>query len=229
MKITERFLKYVSFDTTSDEDSSSTPSTEKQKALGAFLADELKSIGLEEVRMDEYGYVYGYLPATEDRKDDATVGLIAHMDTSPAVSGTDIKPRIIKYVGGDVELGHGEYLTVSDFPSLEKYIGQELIVTDGSTLLGADDKAGVAEIVTACEYLVSHPEISHRAVRVGFTPDEEVGRGADKFDLKNFRVDWAYTVDGGELGELEYENFNAAGAKIKIKGVTFTRAMRKTR
>lgn len=219
MKITERFLKYVSFDTTSDEDSPSTPSTEKQKALGAFLADELKSIGLEEVRMDEYGYVYGYLPATEDRKDDATVGLIAHMDTSPAVSGTDIKPRIIKYVGGDVELGHGEYLTVSDFPSLEKYIEQELIVTDGSTLLGADDKAGVAEIVTACEYLVSHPEISHRAVRVGFTPDEEVGRGADKFDLKNFRVDWAYTVDGGELGELEYENFNAAGAKIKIKGV----------
>ena len=219
MKITERFLKYVSFDTTSDEDSSSTPSTEKQKALGAFLADELKSIGLEEVRMDEYGYVYGYLPATEDRKNDATVGLIAHMDTSPAVSGTDIKPRIIKYVGGDVELGHGEYLTVSDFPSLEKYIGQELIVTDGSTLLGADDKAGVAEIVTACEYLVSHPEISHRAVGVGFTPDEEVGRGADKFDLKNFRVDWAYTVDGGELGELEYENFNAAGAKIKIKGV----------
>ena len=219
MNITERFLKYVSFDTGSDENSPSVPSTEKQKVLGAFLADELKRIGLEDVRADGYGYVYGLLPATEDRKDETAVGLIAHMDTSPAVSGSNIRPRIIKYEGGDIYLGNGETLTVADYPFIRKYIGQELIVTDGSTLLGADDKAGIAEIVTACEYLAEHPEIPHRAIRVGFTPDEEIGRGADKFDLENFKVGWAYTVDGGELGELEYENFNAAGAKITVKGV----------
>ena len=219
MNITERFLKYVSFDTTSDENSETVPTTAKQKLLGQYLADELKAIGLEDAHMDEYGYVYGYLPASPDRSGDDSLGLIAHMDTAPAVSGTDIKPSVITYNGGDIELAGGAVISESKFPCLKKYVGQELIVTDGTTLLGADDKAGVAEIFTACEYLIAHPEISHRGIVVCITPDEEVGSGADHFNLEKFCAKRAYTVDGGELGEIEYENFNAAGAKIRVNGV----------
>ena len=219
MNIKERFLKYVSFDTTSDENSTTVPTTAKQKLLGQFLADELKAIGLQDAHMDEFGYVYGYLPATPDRESDDALGLIAHMDTAPAVSGTDIKPSVINYAGGDIELGNGVSITEKNFPFLKNYVGQDLIVTDGTTLLGADDKAGVAEIFTACEYLLAHPEISHRGIAVCITPDEEVGSGADHFDLSKFHAKKAYTVDGGELGEIEYENFNAAGAKIFVNGV----------
>ena len=219
MNIKERFLKYVSFDTTSDENSTTVPTTAKQKLLGQFLADELKNMGLEDAHMDEFGYVYGYLPASPDRLGDDALGLIAHMDTAPAVSGTDIKPSVISYAGGDIELGGGVAITEKNFPCLKNYVGQDLIVTDGTTLLGADDKAGVAEIFTACEYLLAHPEISHRGIAVCITPDEEVGSGADHFNLDKFKAKKAYTVDGGELGEIEYENFNAAGAKIRVNGV----------
>ena len=219
MSVVERFLRYVSFPTTSDGASESVPSTAEQKVLGARLADELREIGLIDVLMDEYGYVYGTLPATADCAQLPALGLIAHMDTSSGASGENIHPRRIVYTGGDIALGHGESLSVTAFPYLANYVGQELIVTDGSTLLGADDKAGVAEIVAACAYLAEHPEVSHRAVAVCFTPDEEIGRGADHFDLDRFAAKIAYTVDGGELGEIEYENFNAASARIIIKGV----------
>ncbi|MBP3729497.1 MAG: peptidase T [Lachnospiraceae bacterium] len=219
MNVIDRFLKYVSFDTTSDEDSESTPSTAKQKLLGEYLTRELKELGLEDAHMDENGYVYAFLPASLGREEEAAIGLIAHMDTSPAVSGTDIKPRRVVYEGGELPLNDTVSLKLAVFPFLEKYIGQELIVTDGTTLLGADDKAGIAEIVTAMEYLLAHPEIPHGPLAVGFTPDEEVGRGADHFDVAKFACDFAYTVDGGALGELEYENFNAASAKILIHGV----------
>ena len=219
MNITERFLKYVSFDTTSDENSETVPTTAKQKLLGQYLADELNALGLENAHMDEYGYVYGYLPASPDRENDDALGLIAHMDTAPAVSGTNVKPSVITYIGGDIDLGNGVSITEKNFPCLKKYVGQELIVTDGTTLLGADDKAGVAEIFTACEYLINHPEVSHRGIAVCITPDEEVGSGADHFNMDKFPAKKAYTVDGGELGEIEYENFNAAGARIRVNGI----------
>lgn len=219
MDVIERFLKYVSFDTKSDEDSETVPSTEKQKLLGAYLAEELKFIGLRDARMDEYGYVYAHLDATKGCEGLPTLGLIAHMDTSPDISGENVKARIVRYEGGELELGNGEALRPEVFPNLAHYEGQELIVTDGTTLLGADDKAGLAEIVSACEYLVSHPEIPHGRIAVGFTPDEEIGRGADHFDVAGFGASTAYTVDGGEIGEIEYENFNAASAHIAIKGV----------
>ena len=219
MNVIERFLKYVSFDTKSDELSETVPSTEKQKVLGAYLAKELSELGLKDVRMDEFGYVYAFLPATPGKEHLPVMGLIAHMDTSPDVSGADVKASIVRYEGGDLPLGNGAALTLSAFPFLEKYVGQELIVTDGSTLLGADDKAGISEIVSTCAYLLEHPEIPHGGIAVGFTPDEEIGRGADHFDVEGFGASYAYTVDGGELGEIEYENFNAASARVTVKGV----------
>ena len=219
MTVSERFLKYVSFGTNSDESSESCPSTACQLLLGEYLAEELKSIGLTEVSLDENGYVYGVLPATEGREKDPSVGFIAHMDTAPAVKGDGIKPQTIHYEGGDIRLNDNVSIRLKDFPYLEKYIGCDIITTDGTTLLGSDDKAGIAEIFTACEYLVSHPEISHGRIAVGITPDEEIGRGADRFDVERFACDWAYTVDGGELGEIEYENFNAASAEIRVNGV----------
>ena len=220
MLVHERFLKYVSFDTQSDENSSTVPSSAKQKILGKYLAEELAAIGLENAHMDDNGYVYGFLPATKGYEDSPCIGFIAHMDTSPDVSGKDVKPQIIKYNGGDIILGdNNAVISAKSFPSLEKYIGQELIVTDGTTLLGADDKAGVAEIFTAVEYLVNHPEIAHGRIAVGITPDEEIGCGADHFDVEKFGAKWAYTVDGGEIPEIEYENFNAAGVKLTVNGI----------
>ena len=219
MDVIERFLKYVSFDTRSDENSETVPSTEKQKVLGRYLAEELTSIGLTDAHMDDMGYVYGFLPATQGCEHLPVLGLIAHMDTSPDAEGANVKPRIVRYEGGDVCLENGTVIDLASFPFLSRYIGEELILTDGTTLLGADDKAGIAEIVSACAYLASHPEIPHGRIAVGFTPDEEIGRGADEFDVAGFGADFAYTVDGGELGEIEYENFNAASAKLTVKGV----------
>ena len=213
MNITERFLKYVGYGTNSDEKSETCPSTPNQLVLGAAIAEELKALGLTDVEQDADGYVYGYLPGEGE-----ALGLIAHMDTSPAVSGDHIKPRIVTYPGGVLELG-ASTLSPTDYPFLEEYIGQELIVTDGTTLLGADDKAGVAEIVTLCEYLLAHPEVKHRPIAVCFTPDEEIGRGTDRFRMDRFPAKEAYTVDGGELGEIEYENFNAAAATVKVRGL----------
>ena len=218
--VLDRFLKYVSFDTSSDEESGSFPSTAKQLILGKYLADELKNIGLSDAELDENGYVTGHLCATAGHENDPAVGYIAHMDTSPEVSGKDVKPEIVEYSGGDVPLGQsGQAITAAAFPFLSKYVGKHLIVTDGTTLLGADDKAGIAEIFTAVEYLIAHPEIAHGPISVCITPDEEIGSGADRFDLKKFGADWAYTVDGGELPELEYENFNAASARVRINGL----------
>ena len=219
MTVSERFLKYISFGTNSDENSDSCPSTPAQSILGKYLAEELKSIGLSEVIQDKDGYVYGALGATRGREKDPAIGFIAHMDTSSAVKGDGIKPQIISYQGGDIRLNDSVSICVKDFPYLEKYKGCDIITTDGTTLLGADDKAGIAEIFTACEYLIAHPEISHGRIAVAITPDEEIGRGADRFDIKRFACDWAYTVDGGELGEIEYENFNAASAKITVHGI----------
>lgn len=218
MKVSERFLKYVSFGTNSDENSETCPSTACQLELGRYLAEELKSIGLQEIKLDGNGYVYGVIPATEGREKDPSIGFIAHMDTAPAVKGDGINPQTVHYEGGDIKLNDSVSIKIKDFPYLEKYIGCDIITTDGTTLLGSDDKAGIAEIFTACEYLISHPEISHGRIAVGITPDEEIGRGADRFDVEGFACDWAYTVDGGELGEIEYENFNAASAEIKIHG-----------
>lgn len=222
MDIVERFLKYVSFDTQSAEDQDTTPSTAKQLKLAEYLRDELTSIGMTEVEMDENGYVYATLPANTD-KDVPTIGFISHMDTSPDCSGANIHPRIVEhYDGGDIVLDAEAGLVTSPkkFPELLDHIGEDIIVTDGHTLLGADDKAGIAEIVQAMVYLIEHPEIKHGRVRVGFNPDEEIGLGAHKFDVKKFDCAWGYTMDGGELGELEYENFNAASAKIEVKGVS---------
>ena len=219
MNVVDRFLKYVSFDTTSDEESPAVPSTPNQKALAAYLAEELEALGLERVRLEETGYVYGFLPATPGCEKLPAIGFISHMDTSPAVSGADIRPRRVLYEGGDIVLNPDVVMKESVFPFLRNYIGQELIVTDGTTLLGADDKAGVSEIVSAMEYLIAHPEIPHGPLAVGFTPDEEIGRGADYFDVEGFGCEFAYTIDGGALGEIEYENFNAAGAKINFHGV----------
>ena len=209
MNIVERFLKYVSFCTTSDEKTGMTPSTPGQMEFAHFLADELKSIGLKDVTLDQNGYIMATLPASEGLRDTGdripVIGFIAHMDTSPDVSGRHVKTSIVK-------------AEERDFIDA-RYAGQDVIVTDQSTLLGADDKAGIAEIVTACEYLIQHPEIQHGKVRIGFTPDEEIGQGADHFDVKAFGTDFAYTMDGGAIGELEYENFNAASAKILVHGV----------
>lgn len=218
MQVTERFLKYVSFDTTSSETSDTVPTTAHQKELGRYLADELARLGLENAHMDQLGYVYAVLPATPGQEHVPALGLISHMDTSPAVSGADIHPQIVTYQGGDLPLAKTSCLRVKDFPFLSRYVGQQLIVTDGTTLLGADDKAGVAEIFTAVEYLAAHPEIPHGRIAVAITPDEEVGSGADHFDVEGFGAAAAYTVDGGELGELEYENFNAASAKVTVRG-----------
>ncbi len=219
MTVSERFLKYVSFGTNSDESSDTCPSTESQLELGRYLAEELKSIGLCDVELDEHGYLYGFIPATEGREADPSIGFVAHMDTSNAVKGDGINPKVVEYNGGDIELGCGMSLEVKNFPYLEKCKGMHIITTDGTTLLGADDKAGIAEIFTACEYIINHPEISHPRIAVGITPDEEIGRGADLFDIKKFACDWAYTVDGGELGEIEYENFNGASLKLTVHGV----------
>ncbi len=219
MDLKERFLKYVSFDTQSDERSETFPSTDKQKVLLSYLKEELETIGLKEVTMDEYGYVMATLPATKGYENVPTIGFISHVDTAPDMSGAGVKPHIVEnYNGKDILLGGDVWLRVEEFPELSFFKGHTLIHTDGTTLLGADDKAGVAEIVTAMEWLVAHPEMPHGKIRVGFTPDEEIGRGVDYFDVKKFAADFAYTMDGGMEGELEYENFNAAGAKIAIKG-----------
>ena len=219
MELKNRFLKYVSFDTQSDERSESYPSTEKQLVLLRYLKEELETIGLEDVTMDEYGYVMATLPATPGKENVPTIGFISHVDTSPDMSGANVKPHIIEeYDGRDIMLGHDVWLKVEEFPELKFFKGHTLIHTDATTLLGADDKAGVAEIVTAMEWLKKHPEVAHGKIRVGFTPDEEIGRGVDYFSVEKFAADFAYTMDGGMEGELEYENFNAAGAKIQIKG-----------
>jgi tripeptide aminopeptidase len=213
MNIVERFLKYVSFCTTSDENTGMTPSTPGQMEFARYLADELKSIGLTEVTLDDNGYIMATLPASEglagSDKQVPVIGFIAHMDTSPDASGRHVKPSIVTATG--------EWLEANDYVD-KRYIGQEIIVTDHTTLLGADDKGGIAEIVTAMEYLIQHPEIKHGKVRIGFTPDEEIGQGADHFDVKAFGADFAYTMDGGAIGELEFENFNAAACKIKVHG-----------
>ena len=220
-ELVERFLKYVSFDTQSDETcENQCPSSQKQFDLARYLKEELERLGLEEVEMDEHAYVYATLPANTSKMV-PTIGFIAHMDTSPDCSGKDVRPRIIEnYDGSDIVLNKekGIVTTVRQFPELKDHIGEDIIVTDGNTLLGADDKAGIAEIVTAMTYLQAHPEIQHGKIRVGFNPDEEIGMGAHLFDVEKFGCEFAYTMDGGEVGELEYENFNAASAKITIKG-----------
>ena len=222
VNLIERFLNYVRIDTCSDEESSTSPSTAKQHDLAKLLVQELKDMGAQEIFYDtEHCYVYATVPASEGCENAPVIGFIAHMDTSPAMSGTNVKPRIVKeYNGQDIVLNEQEniVLRVADFPEICNYVGQELIVTDGTTLLGADDKAGVAEIMTMAEYYLKHPEVKHGKIRIGFTPDEEIGCGPDYFDVKLFGADFAYTVDGGALGELEFENFNAAGAKVTVHG-----------
>jgi len=220
MTVTERFLKYVSYPTMSCSDSTTVPSTAKQKVLGEYIAAELRALGLCDAHMDELGYVYATLPANTDKKVN-TIGFIAHMDTSDAASDENIKTAVVEYGGGDILLNAEKniYMKESDYPCLEKYVGDCLIVTDGTTLLGADDKAGIAEILTMLERLIESGA-EHGTIKVGITPDEEVGRGADHFDVEKFAADYAYTVDGGALGELEYENFNAAGATVIIHGVS---------
>ena len=219
MDLKERFLKYVSFDTQSDESSTTFPSTDKQLVLLRHLKEELETIGLTEVSMDKYGYVMATLPASKGYENAPVIGFISHVDTAPDMSGANVKPHVVEnYDGRDIRLGDDCWLRVDEFPELAFFKGHTLIHTDGTTLLGADDKAGVAEIVTAMEWLVAHPEVKHGKIRVGFTPDEEIGRGVDYFDVKKFAADFAYTMDGGMEGELEYENFNAAGAKIQIAG-----------
>ncbi|HCW05072.1 MAG TPA: peptidase T [Clostridium sp.] len=218
--VVERFLKYVKIDTRSDEDSTTVPSTAKQLNLARELVKEMEEMGLKNVSLDENGYVMAELPSNIDKKV-PVIGFIAHMDTSPDMSGENVNPQIVKnYDGGDIVLNKEENVVLSSMesPELKEYIGQDLITTDGTTLLGADDKAGIAGILSAMEYLIAHPEIKHGTIKIGFTPDEEVGRGADHFNVEKFGADLAYTVDGGKIGELEYESFNAASAKIKIKG-----------
>lgn len=216
-RIVERFKKYIAIDTKSDENSSTCPSTLGQLELGTLLVDELKELGLEDVKQDENGYVYATLKSNTDKKV-PTIGFISHLDTSPDLDGKCTNPKIFTYRGGDIELNEQYSITIKEFPFLRNLIGKELITTDGTTLLGADDKAGISVIMDAMEYLVKHPEIKHGDIKIGFTPDEEIGRGADLFDIKNFKADFGYTVDGGPVGELEYENFNAASVKIEIRG-----------
>ena len=218
-KVEERFLEYIKIDTKSDEEARVTPSTKGQLKLAEILSRELKEMGLSDVKISEYGYVYATLEKNCN-KEIPTIGFIAHMDTAPDYSGTNVKPQIIKnYDGGDIKLNEEVTLSSKFSPELKNYVGMTLITTDGNTLLGADDKAGIAEIMTAIEYLVNNPEIEHGTIKIGFTPDEEIGEGADHFDVKEFGADFAYTLDGGRIGELEYENFNAAGVKVEIKGV----------
>ncbi len=220
MTLTERFLKYVSFATTSDDTTGLTPSTPGQMIFANYLVEELKAIGLKDAEVDKNGYVMATLPANSDEKI-PTLGFIAHLDTAPDMTGKHVQPRIVeKYNGNDILLNAEDAIVLSteQFPELKLYVGQDLIVTNGRTLLGADDKAGIAEIMTAMDYLVKHPEIKHGKVRVAFTPAEEIGQGPHHFDVEKFGADWAYTMDGGEIGELEYENFNAASAKITFKG-----------
>lgn len=220
MNITERFLNYTKFDTQSNEDSTSVPSTEKQLVFANYLKEELVREGLTDVEMDDKGYVYATLKGNT-KKTVPTIGFISHYDTSPDCSGKDVKARIVEnYQGGDIELSPGIVSSPTKFPELNSHIGEDLIVTDGHTLLGADDKAGIAEIMQAMCYLRDHDEIKHGDIRVGFNPDEEIGMGAHHFDVEKFGCQWAYTMDGGDLGELEFENFNAAGAKVFIKGVS---------
>lgn len=221
-EVINKFLRYVSVDTESMDEMESVPSTEKQLNLARLLKEELEAMGASEVRISDHGYVYAVIPATTQKPVPA-LGFISHMDTTPAFSGKDVKPRFVEnYDGGEIALN--EALSISmgpkQFPSLNNYVGKTLITTDGTTLLGADDKAGVAEIMTMAQYFLENPQIPHGKILIGFTPDEEVGRGADFFDVAGFGADLAYTVDGGELGELEYENFNAAGAKVDVKGVS---------
>jgi len=216
--VVERFLRYVSFDTQSDEESDTCPSTEKQKALAAALVEEMRGMGIADARMDENGYVYGTVPGDPELP---TIGLIAHMDTAPDASGANVKAKIVSYDGGGVCLNEekGIFLREADYPYLKNHAGKHLIVTDGTTLLGADDKAGVAEILSAAE-LILNSNRPHGTVKIAFTPDEEIGEGADGFDVKSFGADYAYTVDGGAIGELEYENFNAASALVEITGLS---------
>ena len=218
--VTDKFLRYVSYETTSDENSTTHPSNLQELVLLRQLVEEMKQMGIADASIDEYGYVMGTIPSNLDHEVPA-LGFIAHVDTSPDASGRDIKPQFIRnYDGSDIPLKGvpGLALRVSEFPELLDYKGQTLITTDGTTLLGADDKAGVAEILTAAEYLLTHPEVKHGTIKIGFTPDEEIGCGVDFFDVERFGADYAYTMDGGAVGELEYENFNAAGAKIRIQG-----------
>ena len=230
MRAYERLLKYVSYETTSDENSQTCPSSAKELVLADELVEELKAIGVADAHVDKDGYVYGSIPATKGAENEKTIGLIAHMDTAPAMSGADIKPRIINdYDGADIVLNEklGVVMDTVTFPQLRNYVGQDLIVTDGTTLLGADDKAGIAEIMTAAAQIIeadkacegnTDKHIAHGKICIAFTPDEEIGRGADRFNVESFGADYAYTVDGGMLGEIEFENFNAASAKVHIKG-----------
>ena len=220
MDIIERFLKYVSFDTQSAEDSDTVPSTSKQLVFAKYLRDELKEEGFDDVEMDDNGYVYATLKSNM-KKDVPTIGFISHYDTSPDCSGKDVKPRLIRnYDGNDIELSPGIISSTKKFPELLAHTGEDIIVTDGHTLLGADDKAGIAEIVQAMCWLSDHDEVKHGDIRMGFNPDEEIGMGAHHFDVEKFGCEWAYTMDGGDLGDLEFENFNAASAKVTIKGVS---------
>lgn len=217
-KLVTRFLKYVKTYTESEAFLDKFPSTDRQWDLANYLVEELKQIGLEDVSIDENGYVFGYVPSTVDHEV-PTIGFVSHMDTSPDFSGENVQPQIWEnYDGGDIKLNESMILSPKEFPELSQYKGQTIITTDGTTLLGADDKAGIAEIVTAAEYLIAHPEIKHGRIAIGFTPDEEVGRGADFFNVEKFGAEWAYTMDGSEIGELEYENFNAASGIVTIKG-----------
>ena len=221
MNLVDRFLQYVKFDTQSDELTNLTPSTPGQMIFARHLKEELENLGLSEITLDENGYLMATLPGNISGRQVSTVGFIAHLDTSPDMSGRHVSPRIVEnYDGGDIVLNQATGVTLSpaDFPELKNYVGQSLIVTDGNTLLGADDKAGVAEIISAVEYLKNHPEIEHGPIRIAFNPDEEIGRGAHKFDVAAFGADFGYTMDGGEVGELEYENFNAAVARVTFKG-----------
>ena len=219
-KVTERFLKYVSFDTQSDENTNVTPSTEKQRVFATYLKSELESMGLEDIYLDDKSYLYATLPANTD-KELPVIGFIAHLDTSPDMTGAHVFPRIVAdYDGNDIVLCEEDNIVLSprQFPELLNHKGEDLIVTNGKTLLGADDKAGIAEIITAIDYLMQHPEIKHGKIRIAFNPDEEIGLGAHNFDVERFGCDWDFTMDGGEVGELEFENFNAAAAKVTIKG-----------
>ena len=220
MELSERFINYTRFDTQSNDESESVPSTSKQLIFAEYLKKELEMESFSDVEMDEMGYIYATLKANT-KKEIPTIGFISHYDTSPDCSGANIRPRIVKaYDGGDIELSPGIVSSPEKFPELLSHVGEDLIVTDGTTLLGADDKAGLAEIVQAMCWLRDHNEVKHGDIRIGFNPDEEIGRGAHHFDVERFGCQWAYTIDGGDLGDLEYENFNAAGAKVYIKGVS---------
>lgn len=223
LKLQNRFINYVKIYSTSDPESESTPSTPQQWDIAKYIFEELKTLGLSDVSMDEHGYIYAYVPSNIENDEEPVVGFISHYDTSPDFNGKNVNPQIWPdYDGNDLLLKKdtGFTLSPSKFETLKDYIGKTLITTDGTSLLGADDKAGVAEIVTAAEFLLAHPEIKHGKIAIGFTPDEEIGRGAHKFDVKKFGAEWAYTMDGSEVGELEYENFNAAGAVVKIHGLS---------